>query len=813
MEHEWLRRQIIENNRIDILAGAILGLEVQQFHLALMQFQFQHPSTLQLVFRGAGKSTTCTITKCVHLLLKNPNLRILIASKTAANAEGFLRGVKNHFEGNDLLAEVFGEYYNARKVEKWDNKEITVLPRNSPEKEASITCIGADGTIVSKHYDVIISDDLVDEDNSRTKHQRDKLRTWYYKVLDPTLEPPTPDVPHRGEHHHLGTRYHYDDQWGHLMANELKDATQIIPALNEKGQSPWPARFPPAWFIDKRKKSGVIIFNSQYQCHSEQTEFLTEDGWKLVDDVCESRLATVNVETKQLEYQKPTGRTKLPFDGEMLRIRSNTLNALVTPNHRMLARPAGWAKRRSPPQGKWDFVEAQGLEGIVKDRALLYSGALWEGREASAFTIPEGIGGRPDGRGGVRAHHPEKVVPMDVFLRFLGYFIAEGSTTAKGRGGVRLDQNEGETLEAMKACYREMGLSFTNNGDTCRSLDVRHIGLWKWLRENVKTNSKDARIPRFAFKLSARQLWILFNAMIEGDGHVVRNAKSTSYQYTTVSRQLADDVQELATMLRMDASLIEELCGAFSICARKSIGNGVKAGQVMPERYAGNVVCFQVPNSTLITRLGGKVLVSGNCDTEAMKGEIFQYDDCQRLNLEDFPDIKSLRIFMGVDLAISENEAADKFAICVIGVTPDKSGYYVLDYFEDQLRFNAQTAKILDFARRWDPIRIAIETNQYQEAQYQQLKDLSKENPDMPELRLRSIKTIKDKITRAWKLSALFEDKRIYFKKGAHDQLIEHLVLFPNHKYRDLFDALDLAVGASKVGRKRKKREHEPGLL
>ena len=70
----------------------------------------------------------------------------------------------------------------------------------------------------------------------------------------------------------------------------------------------------------------------------------------------------------------------------------------------------------------------------------------------------------------------------------------------------------------------------------------------------------------------------------------------------------------------------------------------------------------------------------------------------------------------------------------------------------------------------------------------------------------------KDKITRAWKLSAIFEDKRMFFRKAAHALLIEHLVLFPNYKYKDLFDGLDLAVGASKM-KKRKKRRKEPGVM
>jgi predicted phage terminase large subunit-like protein len=284
MGNEWLKRQIIQNNRIDILATAVLNYHMEPLHYALLRYQFIHPDNLQLVFRGAGKTTIATIAKVIHLLLKNPNLRILLASKTAPNAQAFLKEIRGHFESNDLLADIFGQYYDPHLVNKWDSSEIEVLPRTTHTKEASITCVGVDGTIVSKHYDVIIGDDLVDEDNSRTEYMREKAKTWYYKTLEPTLEPPDPDVPHRGEYHRLGTRYHYADLYGHLIENELANHHQIIPALKD-GRSPWPKKYPPEWFEAKRKKMGIIIFNSQYQCDTEamKGEIFQYDDCQVID--------------------------------------------------------------------------------------------------------------------------------------------------------------------------------------------------------------------------------------------------------------------------------------------------------------------------------------------------------------------------------------------------------------------------------------------------------------------------------------------------------------------------------------------------
>jgi len=456
MKAEWLRRQIIENNRVDLLAQYVLGYQVRPFHLALLKYQFEHRDNLQLVFRGAGKSTLCTVAKSIHMLLKNPDLRILIASKTSANAEGFLKEIKGHFESNYKLIEIFGEYYDPRKVTKWDNREIEILPRRKHTKEASITCVGVETTIVSRHYDVIISDDLVDEENSRTKHMRDRVRTWYYQTLDPCLEPPDPEVEFRGEHHRLGTRYHYEDLYGHLIKNELANDHNIVRALDDQGRSPWPEKYAPEWFIEKRKKSGTIIFNAQYQC-----------------------------------------------------------------------------------------------------------------------------------------------------------------------------------------------------------------------------------------------------------------------------------------------------------------------------------------------------------DTEAMKGEVFQYDDCQPAVAADVPS--GVKLYVGVDLAISQKDSADQFAAVALAVT-QQLNYYILESFAGHLRFKQQVHFLEDWFKRHDPIFMGVETNAYQLALAQELKDRNKD------IRVLPINTQEDKITRAWKLTSLFEDKRMFFLPG-NEGLIDQLVGFPNGRFKDLFDALDNAIRASRSKGKRRRREKEPGLI
>jgi hypothetical protein len=130
---------------------------------------------LQLAPRGFGKSTILTITRAVYEILRNPNVRILIAANTQLQAEVFLREIKAHFERNERLREYFGNFVSE---DKWDTREIVVAPRTSTAKESTITCVGVGGPVASRDYDLIIADDLVDEENARTETQRERVRTW-----------------------------------------------------------------------------------------------------------------------------------------------------------------------------------------------------------------------------------------------------------------------------------------------------------------------------------------------------------------------------------------------------------------------------------------------------------------------------------------------------------------------------------------------------------------------------------------------------------------------------------------------------------
>jgi len=222
----------------------------------MIDFQSEAENTcLQLAPRGYGKSTILTITRTIIEIIRNPNIRILIASNTQLQAEVFLREIKFHLEHSPMMLDCFGSFASN---DKWDTREIVVATRTSAAKESTVTCVGVGGPVIARHYDLIIADDIVDEENSRTEVQRDKVKTWWYKTLLPCLEP-------EGRIYILGTRYHYLDLYGHLIRNEYADKHQIIRAIETDDSTPWPEKFSIEWLEERRRQSGSIIFNAQYQ--------------------------------------------------------------------------------------------------------------------------------------------------------------------------------------------------------------------------------------------------------------------------------------------------------------------------------------------------------------------------------------------------------------------------------------------------------------------------------------------------------------------------------------------------------------------
>lgn len=70
-------------------------------------------------------------------------------------------------------------------------------------------------------------------------------------------------------------------------------------------------------------------------CVSEDTEVLTQSGWKQIGEVNEEAIAVWSA-NKQIKFETPITWNKFNYTGNMLLFNEPELNQLVTPNHRMI---------------------------------------------------------------------------------------------------------------------------------------------------------------------------------------------------------------------------------------------------------------------------------------------------------------------------------------------------------------------------------------------------------------------------------------------------------------------------------------------
>lgn len=237
--------------------------DVDNLHWSLIHHIADNGSTLDLAPRGHGKSTVGDVDYCITKILREPNIRILIASKTDTQAKAFLKEVRSHFEQNTDLIRIFGDWRLGSKV--WNDAEFTVNRRTLIKKEATLTALGASGAVVSKHFDVIMGDDLVGFENARTETQRQNLKDWYYSALKPTLEPD-------GKIHILGTRYNPLDLYEDLIKSGEYDVSinRAIEKLKDGTEEAlWEDKFSLEKLQSIKAESGTIIFNMQYQNDTE----------------------------------------------------------------------------------------------------------------------------------------------------------------------------------------------------------------------------------------------------------------------------------------------------------------------------------------------------------------------------------------------------------------------------------------------------------------------------------------------------------------------------------------------------------------
>lgn len=241
------------------LWNRVQGLSTPAVHFVIAAFletswERGDKRLLLMAFRACGKSTLVGLF-CVWLLMKSPDLRILVLSADLALAKKMVRNAKRILEKHPLT-----KHLKPNALDQWASDRFTVN-RETELRDPSILAKGITSNLTGTRADVIICDDVEVPKTSNTAEKRVFLRERLLE-LDYILMP-------EGTQLYVGTPHAFQS----IYTEEGKDeafltgfSRMVLPVLNGRGESVWPERFP----IDKiraiEKRTGPAHFKSQMMC-------------------------------------------------------------------------------------------------------------------------------------------------------------------------------------------------------------------------------------------------------------------------------------------------------------------------------------------------------------------------------------------------------------------------------------------------------------------------------------------------------------------------------------------------------------------
>lgn len=359
-------------------------------------------------------------------------------------------------------------------------------------------------------------------------------------------------------------------------------------------------------YMGERRKA--IVDKYGYDCYDDlSTEFLTLRGWQRYDSIHASdKLATV-ASSGVLEWQSYIQRISKEYTGNLWTIASRGTRAVVTATHNLLVSPA----HRSPANrfsAEYDKRTAswalQSVESIMQGRRSVYHlRVAAEPRTRKLLSVE------------------------DEYLILLGLYVSDGTSQFRKDNfrGIRLTQRKDGPFWLLADQVQQ---KFGGN-----RYDYSKETIWDFggpvaqrVYDDVGHYERLKALPLWTLRLSTDQVETLWSAMMAGDGY----AGPKTHAYYTSSVSLASTTHAMLT----SAGIHSVVGGPYEYLGISNFGprppmwqvrrSMIDFSQFRPwySRSAFSecepvvdrrVVCFEVPNGTLITRSQGHPAIHGNC--------------------------------------------------------------------------------------------------------------------------------------------------------------------------------------------------------
>jgi len=300
---------------------------------------------LLMAFRNSGKSTLVGLF-CAWLLVREPDLRILVLAADLALARKMVRNVKRVIESHP-----FTRGLKPKRLDQWASDQFTVN-RPGELRDPSMLAKGITANLTGSRADIVICDDVEVPNTCDTAPKRGDLRARLNEI-DYVLVP-------GGLQLYVGTPHSYYSIYADTPRVESDETAPFLggflrlflPLLDGAGKSRWPERFTVEKIAAIRKRTGPNKFMSQMM------------------------LQPVNIADSRLN---PDGMKM--YEGELEYVEANGIASLKLEGRRLVSASCWWDPAYGAP-GKGD---ASVIAALFTDEA----GAYWLHRVAYLTHDPE----------------------------------------------------------------------------------------------------------------------------------------------------------------------------------------------------------------------------------------------------------------------------------------------------------------------------------------------------------------------------------------------------------------------------------------
>ncbi|MDD5092801.1 MAG: hypothetical protein PHV74_00250 [Dehalococcoidia bacterium] len=235
----------------------VFKLEPTWFHEIWLD-ELIKPENKKILFicpPDSAKTTVVGVIASLYFICQDSSIHMGYVGDTFTQAAKQSVAVRDMVNGDPIIKLAYPELQLDPAKGTAENEWFVKRP-NLGDKDATFICTGVGGPLLGSRLNKLIIDDVMDEENSATQLQRDKVWNWitstaFSRVVD------------GGQIIAIGTRWHEDDAYSRME----KDGFKVVhfPAISPADNLLWPERWSWEHILDKRKSLGARRFELMYQ--------------------------------------------------------------------------------------------------------------------------------------------------------------------------------------------------------------------------------------------------------------------------------------------------------------------------------------------------------------------------------------------------------------------------------------------------------------------------------------------------------------------------------------------------------------------